>query len=404
MWGAGGVLAAGATAGVLTRPFARPSRPSSALRSLSIYDADAAGEPVVSPFHLDTEPMRALALFNFERDPDVVYQGLEPQAFDDDRHGRGLLVIGWRVDGRVDVFHDPCLRLNAANYAIAGGGLHRMEARDLSSGRFEVGPAGLSVDLAFDDLVGRPIRLVVRETDTRPRRPFALLAPMGTAATDPPALPLVFVKDFYFVRRSGSEVRLEIDGRVHRSDTLPLLLDNTWMHFVRYSATPLVALWNHRDHQTADVVTAPPDSTAADGTRYDLSANGPFHEIRRMTSHEGGQQVTVEFAPAFPHLLALRDDSRVDGSFQVSTEPSAGTVNGTWHVARRGHRIEIEAVPSGGWTPGDAQPMARLLFRVITMFRSWPTTYRWSGTIELPVPADDHNHPPALHSGWERIR
>ena len=415
----GGVLAAAAVTSVamLTRPFAAPRRPGRLAHPLSIYDPDAADVPVVSPFHLDTEPMRALALFNFERDPDTVYKGLEPQAFDDEEHGRGLLVIGWRVDGRVDVLHDPGLRLNAAGYSIAGGGLHRMEPRDLSGGRFEIGPAGLSVDLEFTDVEDRPIRLVVDETDTRPRRPFALLAPMGSVATDPPALPLVYVKDFYFVRRAGSEIRIEIDGRTHRSDTVPLLLDGTWMHFVRYSATPLIAQWNHRRHQTAGIVVPAsgtgssaairPDVSGADGTRFDLSANGPFHEIHRMTRREGDQQVSVEFTPAFPHLLALRDGTRVVGSFRVTTEPAAGTVTGTWQITRRGDRIDIEAVPSGGWTPGDVPPMARVLFRIVTMFRSWPTTYRWNATIELPDDHDhdhDHDHPPTIRSGWERIR
>ena len=400
----GGVLAAvvAATA-ALARPFAAPRRPRVAFQPLSVYEPDAAGRPVFSPFHLDTQPMRALVLFNFERDPDSIYEGLEPQAFDDDVHGRGLLVIGWRVDGLVDVFHDPQLRLDPATYAIAGAGLHRMAARDLSGGRVELGPTGASVDLAFTDLADRPIRLVVRETDTRPRRPFGLLAPMGSAATDPPALPLVYAKDFYFVRRSGSEVRIEIDGREHRSDTLPLLLDNTWMHFVRYSATPFVALWNHRDHDTADVLSTSGVTTRAGGARYELRANGPFREIQRMSRDEGGQQVTVDFAPALPHLLALRDGARVDGSFRVSTEPPAGVVTGTWHVVRHGRRVEVEVVPSGGWTPGDAQPMARLLFRVISMFRSWPTTYRWSGTVEVPIPDEDPDGSMPLTSRWERV-
>jgi hypothetical protein len=278
-----------------------------------------------------------------------------------------------------------------------------MEARDLTGGRVELGPTGASVDLAFTDLDDRPIRLVVRETDTRPRRPFGLLAPMGDASTDPPALPLVYAKDFYFVRRSGAEIRIEIDGRRHRSDTLPLLLDSTWMHFVRYSATPFVAFWNHRDHDTADVLSASGVTAEGGGARYDLRANGAFREIQRMTRREGDQQVAVEFAPAFPQLLALRDGADVDGSFRISTAPPAGVVTGTWRVVRQGRRVEIEVVPSGGWTPGHAQPMARFLFRVIAVFRSWPTTYCWNGTVELPAPHEDVGGSTPLTSRWERI-
>jgi hypothetical protein len=396
------LMAAAAATAVLARPFAAPRRSPVASHRPSIYVSDAAGVPVVSPFHFDIQPMRALVLFNFERDPDSIYKGLEPQAFDDELHGRGLLVIGWRVDGRVDVFHDPGLRLDPATYAIAGAGLHRMEARDLTDGRVELGPNGASVDLAFTDLDDRPIRLVVRETDTRPRRPFGLLAPMGDASTDPPALPLVYAKEFYFVRRSGAEVRIEIDGRRHHSDTLPLLLDSTWMHFVRYSATPFVALWNHRDQNTADVLSASGLIAEGGGARYDLRANGVFREIQRMTRSEGDQQVAVEFAPAFPQLLALRDGASVDGSFRVSTEPPAGVVTGTWHVVRQGRRVEIVVVPSGGWTPGQAQPMARLLFRVIGVFRSWPTTYRWTGTVDLADPGEDVGASMPLTSMWER--
>jgi hypothetical protein len=401
-WAGSVLMAVAAATAVLARPFAAPRRPPAASHRLSIYEPDAEGVPLVSPFHFDIQPMRALVLFNFERDPDSVYKGLEPQAFDDDVHGRGLLVIGWRVDGRVDVFHDPGLRLNPATYAIAGAGLHRMEARDLTGGRVELGPTGASVDLAFTDLDARPIRLVVGETDTRRRRPFALLAPMGDASTDPPALPLVYAKDFYFVRRSGAEVRIEIDGRRHHSDTLPLLLDSTWMHFVRYSATPFVALWNHRDQNTADVLSASGLIAEGDGARYDLRVNGFFREIGRMTRSEGDQQVAVEFEPAFPQVLALRDGANVEGSFRVSTEPPAGVVTGTWQVVRHGRRVEIVVVPSGGWTPGQAQPMARLLFRVIGVFRSWPTTYRWNGTVELPAPDNDVVGSTPLTSMWER--
>jgi hypothetical protein len=161
-------------------------------------------------------------------------------------------------------------------------------------------------------------------------------------------------------------------------------------------------LWNHRDQNTADVLSASGLIAEGGGARYDLRANGVFREIQRMTRSEGDQQVAVEFAPAFPQLLALRDGASVDGSFRVSTEPPAGVVTGTWHVVRQGRRVEIVVVPSGGWTPGQAQPMARLLFRVIGVFRSWPTTYRWTGTVDLADPGEDVGASMPLTSMWER--
>lgn len=165
----------------------------------------------------------------------------------------------------------------------------------------------------------------MRETDTRPGRPFALLAPMGTDAADPPALPLVYVKDFYFVRRAGSEIRIEFDGRPHASDAIPMILDGTRMNFVRYSTRPFIVMWNPSLNTRADVLAAEAQAIRdvsvleARGVRYELASNGPFREIRRRSRREEGQEVTVDFAPAIPHLLAMRDGADVSGTFRIAT-------------------------------------------------------------------------------------
>ena len=394
---------------LLTRPFPEPDWAEAPPHPTSIYAQDAAeGTPVISPFHLEIQPMRALLLVNFEGDPDAIYRGLEPQAFDDDVHGQGLLVIGWRVDGRVDVFHDPGLRLDPETYGIAGEGLHAMAPRDFTDATLEFGPSGVQADFDFEDLEGRRVGLVVRETDTRPRSPFGLLAPMGTEAADPPALPLVYVKDFYFVRRAGSEIQIEFDGRAHRSDAIPLVLDGTRMHFVRYSTRPLIGLWNPSLDSRARLLSseggAPGEASTAeiDGVRYHLASHGPFREIRAMSRSEGDQEVTVEFEPAIPHLLALREGAEVSGAFRITTRPSAGVITGDWHIVRHGDRLSLEAIPSGGWTPGDAPRMARALFRVVSMFRTWPTTYRWTATLHLPESGEMTGGSVPLESTWER--
>ncbi len=399
----------------LTHPFTEavwqqaPPNPDSIYLSGDIGPGAANGVPIVSPFHLQTDPMAGLLLINFEQDPDPIYVGFEPQAFDDSVHGRGLLVIGWRVDGRVDVFYQTGLRLDPQTYGITGAGLHAMAERSFDGALFELGPAGVQADIAFHDLDGRPVRLVVRETDLRPRSPFGLLAPMGIAASDPPALPLVYVDGFYFVRRAGTEYRIEIDGRSHRNDFIPLILDGTPVHLLRYSADPFIVTWNPDAEAMVRILELGPETAAgaatahAAGVQYDVEANGALREIRRMSRREGDHEVTVEFSPAFPQLFALADGVDLSGEFRITAQPSVGTVRGSWRVVRQGAELGLEVVPDGGWTPGPAPPMARVLFRAVSMFREWPTTYVWRATIQLPPPDAPLQKPIAFQSGWERI-
>jgi hypothetical protein len=417
--GALGGLAVGAGA-FLTRPFPPPAPVTHLPLDPSIY-LDRGGAPPLSPFHLAVDPMDRLILVNFERDPDRVYLGFEPQGFDDDVHGRGLLVIGWRVDGRVDVFHDASLALSEETYGIAGGGLNAMVVRDFGAGHLALGPGGADVDLAFDDLEGRAVQLRIRETDPRPRRPFDLLAPMGSAATDPPALPLVYLHDFDFVRRAGTEVRIEIDGRAHTPDPLPVPMNGARVHFLRYSPDPFIVTWNPAGARRLDPL-GPLVSVAAGGgdsdrtaevvqggVRYLLKENEGHFEIHEMSRAHAGPRgvrtVRVAFFPAFPDVAALRPGVEVAGAFRISASPGVGVVTGNWRVARRGAQIRIEVEPSGGWTPNESGRIVRLMYRLVPVFRDWPATYRWTGVMTAPDahPGSGSMQNPELSSSWERL-
>ena len=102
----------------------------------TIYHTAASGE-LYAPVWLHIGPMERLLLINFENDPDKIYVGFEPQLFDDVIHGRGMIIIAWRVDGRVDVYRQPGLTLDPNTYDIAGGGLHEMLERPLSDAYFD---------------------------------------------------------------------------------------------------------------------------------------------------------------------------------------------------------------------------------------------------------------------------
>lgn len=305
----------------VTRPFPEP--PPAAATSLpdGLYANAADGESLLVPFALVAEPMARLLLVNLERDPDSLYVGFEPQWFDDATHGRGLVVLGWRVDGYVDVYHAPSVRVDPAAYAIAGRGMRDAYQRDFSDARFVIADSGVDADIAFVDARGRPIVIRVQER-ARQRAPFALLAPMGAAATAPTALPLVFLHGFDFVRAAASDVEIRITDRIHALDRLPLPLDGQRRWFTRYAAEPMIVRLNPAGERTLTPI--PLESGGVDGdtlhlrdpnglTSYALLRRAGHAELASITQRLGQRDLRMEFTPAFPRVDALRVGATAHG-------------------------------------------------------------------------------------------
>jgi hypothetical protein len=369
------------------------------INPVDLYGAAATGQ-IYSPFELKIDPMERLLLVNFSDDPDEIYIGFEPQFFDDAIHGRGMLVIAWRVDGRVDVYHQPGLTLDPDTYGIAGKGLAQMLERSLEDARFVVGADGVDAYFAFDDALGRPIEVTILERNRRVRKPFGLLAPMGEAATSPPALPLVLLHDFYFVRQADTEISIRVAGEQRQPDTLPLPIDGARMYFTRYSPDPLIATLNpaHSGPLTPLERVSPAEARAGD-LRFDLVENHGYTEIAQMRRAFKAHEVTVAFSPPIPHLMSLADGVQSAGRVAITADPSVGTVTGEYHIARQGNQIQMSVMPSGGWQPNESKWSVRLIYTLASTFTKWPQSYLWTATLDLADPQQV-----SMDSGWKRMK
>ncbi|MFU8771062.1 MAG: hypothetical protein ACNA8H_01445, partial [Anaerolineales bacterium] len=208
-----------------------------------IYEQHSSGDYVI-PFHLEVSPMERLLLINIEHDPDQVYVGFEPQVFDHPTTGSGLLVIAYRKDGKIDIYHQPSLILAPENYDIVRKGLDDMIERPFENSHFEIGAQGVDVRFAFEDKQGRQISARIQERSRKPRKPFSLLAPFPGDTENPPSLPLVLLYSFYFVRKSNTNVEIKIGEKSHRLDSLPVPMDGAWMYFTRYASDLFLLNWN----------------------------------------------------------------------------------------------------------------------------------------------------------------
>ncbi len=393
------------TAGILTAcgksdtpETVTPSNVSSAL------EADAAPmlkQVLPIPFRIHMEPMDRLLLVNFEEDPDSLYKGFDPQVFDDTVNGRGQLVIGWRVDGRVDVFHDPVLSPDPSGYDIAGKGLANMVERDLSGSGFIVDEFGVQANYRFEDIHGRLIEFSVNERSTRERRPFGLLAPMGDAVENPPSLPLILLHEFYFVRRKNSDIMIRIGGREHATDMLPIPIDRSRMTFIRYCTDPLIAMLNPEMDGTMKVLEVDGKGThkldpeneyyifSSGDTEYLLRFNDGVAVLGGLQRRSDNHLLKLAFEPPFPNLAHLADDALIEGNFRIAGDPSTGIIEGEYIVSSSDGVATITMVPSGGWSPDPDRLSLRFLYRVAEMFRTWPESYRWTAVITREIPAQD---------------
>lgn len=338
-------------------------------------------------------------LINFEKDPDSIYIGFEPQYFDDEVNGKGLIVIAWRIDGKIEVYHQPGLSLDPGKYDIAGKGLAHMVECRMEHALFEVNAQGVQAHIQFKDMADREVLIQINERNPKQRKPFGLLAPMGQAAESPSAMPMVLLHDFYFVRKRHTEISVKIDGKSHTLDELPVPMDFTKMYFCRYSPDPFIVTFNTAFEGELTPLQIGAGGTASLGDmHYELEEGATGAEIKALSGKGKRHAIRMELSPALPDILQLPSGAQFKGSFRICGHPSTGSVSGHYEVEKKGSDTRIELIPSGGWKPVIPKLSIFFMFTVAKIFKHWPKTYRWTAVLR-----EVGKERLSMTSSWERI-
>lgn len=355
-----------------------------------------------TPFKLRVQPMARLLLINVQ--DGAAYKGFEPQWFNDDVHGRGLLVILYRQDGKVDVYHQSTVTPDAEGYAIEGG-LGAIVGCHFERARFEIGAHGVEADIAFADRDGRRVAIEIREQRGKRAGRFSLLAPLGHTIQQPREMPLFFLYDFSFVKIGGTAVTLTVDGTPQKLIKLPALVGGRRIYIARYCADPLITFWNPAfEGALPGRAIAGAGEVEVDGARYEVVESNGRYAIAAMRNGRAAnpgypaRAVRITFDPPFPNVAELPDGADETGCFTIAADPEAGQVRGVWRARRVGDQAHVRLHPDRGWQPGEPSLTGRLIFFLLRPFRRWPKTYAWTASIDLSqAPA------PGMRSGWRRL-
>jgi hypothetical protein len=332
-----------------------------------------------------------MVLLDFEQD--ATYTGLEVQRLaDPDGMGEGTVVLMARRDGRTDVYFEPHLQLDPAGYGWVAQGLAGWYPTAMPASEFEVTADGLQLTVQLELCDGRSFDLRVHERRPGAGRRFTLLAPVGHASANPTFLPVFWLPNMAFVRRKGTNVDLRIGG-----DRRPLTRAPVPWKRARYCAAPALGFWNE-EHAGAAVVLprAPGEHRVPGGTASLVEHDGQV-AVRTLTARCGTRWLAVVHDPPVCELDTLADGAVHTGRVTVTVD-DAELFGGCYRIRRIGDRVDLAVDVTRPWQPRDQSTIGAVMFRVLVFFRTWPTTYRWRGSVDLAPDV------PVLTSRWERTR
>jgi hypothetical protein len=156
---------------------------------------------------------------------------------------------------------------------------------------------------------------------------------------------------------------------------------------IKYTADPMVVLCN----QAHDGPPATIDPRAPGEVELAPRSGG----IAALRARSGGHRARLELAPALPDVAWLRPQMTVEGTWRLGIDDNPAVVGGFWTVYRRQDRVELVLDVVRDWRPSGLPLLMTAVTKVAPVFRTWPATYRWSGTVTL-------GDRPTLVSRWER--
>jgi hypothetical protein len=94
--------------------------------------------------------MKRLAVVSFKGDAE--FEGYEPQFFDDPVNGKGIRLLRYRNNGKVDVYYENGIIFDES-FSV-GAGIADCQMIRFDKNAFEVNAHGLQIHLAFTDAQG----------------------------------------------------------------------------------------------------------------------------------------------------------------------------------------------------------------------------------------------------------
>jgi len=331
--------------------------------------AKAQNDKLIVPFMLKLDPMKYVLIADFKDDPE--FEGIEPQLFDDSINGKGMRVLMYRKDRKVDVYHESGVKLIDSSYSL-GKGLGDLIVTEFEASEFTIDDKGLYLNISFIDKEQRKIEFYVKESSVDQGSSF--LAPVGSAVENPHQLFFAYLHDFRFIGKSKTSYNIKIGDRNATLSNFPFPSFRR-KYSAKISSRPLIGILNPKMNNLLYLERNVSNTYITEGMKTITNSKG---DILSITSSYGEENIEMTFTSGFPDILSLENDKNYTGDWIINMSGDYIT-GGIFNINRKDSIVALELLVTRKWEPKNRS----VLMYLIPVFRKWPTTYQWKATLNL---------------------
>lgn len=332
----------------------------------------------IMPFGIKYTPIEKLALINFEKEPDLIYRGLELQYLNGNDVGKGFRVLAYRNDGYVDMYDDLSLKFDPNEQCdVAEKGLNKHIQTNIENTVFEKVDGSVQISFDFEDLEKRTIHVYIKEHIKKKSIPMNLLAPIGFGSERPTCLPIFFLYNFDFIRRKNTIVDIHIDETALKLDPFPFPfpMNGQMRYYSRYTMESQIIEFIPINMQVKEVELDEQMRYFEGEIKYQFVETSYGLGLSLVELMQD-KKVVINFIPAFLMYDQI-------GEFSICPSEEMGHIGGIYQVKRSDNFVDVSLIPNKGWISIPNSRITKIILSPKSIFCNWCKKYQYSALVDL---------------------
>ncbi len=255
---------------------------------------------------------------------------------------KGAFVVVYYHNGKVESYINSYVTLNK-KYLKPNSDWEIVGTQDFNFS-FDDTKQGLFFTLDVKTKTGESIHIKLRENQPILKH-YSFLAAIGADLSEVKRFPFIYLKKAGFVSIENAEVECKVNNKPIQVTKIPIPVEGRKCFKIVYSLEPLPFFWNEERDGNFKI------NDEIDNVEYEFVDNLGFKEIKTMTYEVNNHKSVYRFAPAFPLISAMKDNTEVQGKFTMGVDDIDGIVGGEYLIKKKNGEILIRLNPQKCWQP-----------------------------------------------------